>query len=415
MHNGTTGTRTGKRHARQWRAVLLAASLACAVAVPAAAAPAPVAAPAAAAKAADRPAYAGRLTQDMIALMQRLRIPGALVSITTPDSGAWTTELGTGDLTTGKPIDRGDHLRVGSITKTFTGTVVLQLVQEGLLKLDDPVSAHHPGVPDGDRITIRQLLNMTSGLYNYSEDYGFNLSLDEHPEREWTPQELLDLAFSHPSYFPPGTGFHYSNTNTVLLGLIAEHLTHQPLGKLFEQRIFNRVGMHGTSLANGDSIPSPHARGHQFITNVESLTAPTLTGKEAAWADWSAGNPYDVTHVNASWAWAAGAAESTVDDLRRWAPALATGTLLSPELQKERLTFVPTSDAPDAPGYGLAVAEFFGFIGHDGQIPGYTSFMGYDPKRCATVVVLANLNQSPDGTAPANELAKLIIGELFPS
>ena len=94
-------------------------------------------------------------------------------------------------------------------------------------------------------------------------------------------------------------------------------------------------------------------------------------------------------------------------------PALATGTLLSPELQQERLEFVPTGPEPGAPGYGLHVADLLGFIGHDGQIQGYTSFLGYDPKRRATIAVLANLNESPDGTAPANELAKLIAAKLF--
>ncbi|GAA3048780.1 serine hydrolase domain-containing protein [Kitasatospora albolonga] len=418
MHiEATTRPKPDGRRGRRWRSALLAAALVGSLAAPAAtsavAKPLPAPVPVVRLAGQDAPSNE-QLTQDLIALMQRLRIPGALVAVTTPERGTWTTALGTSDLTTGKPIETADHLRVGSITKTFTGTVILQLVQEGLLGLDDPVSAHHPGVPNGDCITIRQLLNMTSGLYNYSEDPGFNQRLDEEPEAVWTPQELLDLAYSHDVYFPPGQGFHYSNTNTVILGLIAEHLTHQPLAELFRQRIFQPVGMPGSSLENGAGIPEPNARGYQFITNVESLTAPTLTGQDAAWADWSAGNPYDVTRVDASWAWAAGAAASTLGDLQRWAPALATGTLLSPELQHERLQFVPTSDLPGAPRYGLGIAEFFGFLGHDGQIPGYTSFMGYHPEHRATVVVLANLNQSPDGTAPANELAKLLIAELFP-
>lgn len=361
------------------------------------------------------PSFAETLTPDLIALMQRMRVPGAIVSIRTPESGTWTTTLGTGDLAGGSPIRSTDHMRVGSITKTFTGTIILQLVEAGRLSLDDPVSAYRPDVPDGQHITIRQLLQMTSGLYNYSEDPAFNLALDEHPQAPWTPDELLAIAFAHPSYFPPGGGFHYSNTNTILLGLIAEELTGQPLAELFRQRIFRPLGMSESSLATDSRFPHPHAHGYEFISNVDSLTAPVLEGKEAAWADWSAGNPKDVTNSDPSWAWAAGAAVSTVDDLLRWAPALATGALLSPEVQRERLTFVPASDQPGAPTYGLAIADFGGFLGHDGQLPGYNSFVGYNPRTRATVVVLVNLNQSPDGKAPADELTKLIFSKVFPA
>ncbi|AUG79713.1 hypothetical protein CFP65_5000 [Kitasatospora sp. MMS16-BH015] len=387
---------------RRWPAALLAATVA-------------LSTPAATAFAAPRtPVTQRQLTADLTAVMQRLRIPGAVVSVTTPEWGTWTTSLGTSDLATGRPMDPADHVRIGSITKTLTGTVILELVKDGLLGLDDPVSTYRPDVPDGEHITIRQLLQMTSGLYNYSEDPEFNRQLDDHPERDWTPQQLLDIAFAHDCYFPPGTGFHYSNTNTILLGLIAEQLTHRSLGELIRKGVFEPVGMTESSFDPNTALPGPYAHGYEFISNVASLTTPTLTGKDAAWADWSAGNPYEVTHNNVSWAAAAGGVVSTVADLNRWAPVLAKGDLLTPELQRQRLDFIHTSDQPNAPGYGLAIFDVDGFIGHDGQLPGYTSFMAYDPDRAATIVVLANLNQSPDGTAPANELTKLIVSELFP-
>ncbi|MGW0969605.1 serine hydrolase domain-containing protein [Streptomyces sp. NPDC002516] len=359
------------------------------------------------------PPFAKTLTPDLIALMQRLRIPGAVVSIRTPQWGTWTKALGTESLRTGRPIGADGHFRVGSITKTFTATVILELVDEGRIKLDAPVSRYWPGVPNGRHITIRQLLQMTSGLYNYSEDLHFNQVLDDRPETQWTPEELLAIAFRHQPYFPPGQGWHYSNTNYVLLGLIAERITHKPLQTLLRDRVFRPVGMRETNLATDTAFPSPHPRGYQFISNVDSLTAPVLTGKDAAWADWSAGNPMDVTDVNPSWAWAAGSGISTLDDLHRWAPALADGKLLSRRTQRERLTFVPTSDQPGLPTYGLGIADFYGFLGHDGQIPGYNSFVGYDPKLKATVVVLVNLNQSPDGSAPSDQLSKLVLSEVF--
>ncbi|MGW7052560.1 serine hydrolase domain-containing protein [Streptomyces sp. NPDC054887] len=399
-----------RTRARSWAALLVAALLPLSAAAPALGVPAD-AQDVRAVRAAGSPE---RLTPDLVALTQRLRVPGAVVSVSTPEWGTWTTTIGTGDLATARPISTADHMRVGSITKTFTATVILQLVDEDRLSLDDPVAAYRPDVPNGKNITVRHLLQMTSGLYNYSEDLGFNQRLDRKPQARWTPGELLDVAFSHRPYFKPGKGWHYSNTNYVLLGLIAEQLTRQPLGRLLQERVFGPVGMHRTAFANGSSIPGPYARGYQFIGNVASLTAPVLTGKKAAWANWSAGDPLDVTHVDASWAYAAGAAASTVDDLRRWAPALATGALLSPEVQRERLNFVPTSDVPGRPTYGLGIAKIDGFLGHDGQIPGYNSFVGHDPERGATIVVLVNLNQSPDGSAPADELTKFLIAELFP-
>jgi len=124
--------------------------------------------------------------------MLELGVPGLIVSVEAPKICHWTETLGIRDVTKQAPIRLKEHMRIGSITKTFTGTVVLQLVDEGWLGLDDPISRHVTGVPNGENITIRQLLNMTSGLYNYSEDRAFNESLDADPERVWTPEELLE-------------------------------------------------------------------------------------------------------------------------------------------------------------------------------------------------------------------------------
>ncbi|MER5641433.1 serine hydrolase domain-containing protein [Kitasatospora sp. NPDC002227] len=413
----------GGRRARRTRsraAIALAAAL-----IPVtAAAPAPAVATGSARAAfsngtADGPAdadppFAETLTTDLVALMQRLRVPGAIVAVRTPQWGTWIQTLGTENLQSGAPIRAADHMRVGSITKTFTGTVILQLVQEGRLSLDDTVGSYLPDVPNGRNITIRQLLQMTSGLYNYSEDLEFNRALDERPQTRYTPADLLKIAFAHDPYFAPGCGYHYSNTNTILLGLLAEQLTGHPLAEEMQHRIFEPLGMHETSMpSDGTVLPAPYAHGYEFINNVDSLTAPVLTEKDAAWADWSAGNPKDVTHVNASWTGAAGEAISTVGDILRWAPALANGDLLSPELQRERLTFVPTTNPPSGLGYGLAIADFRGFLGHTGQISGYNSFEGHDPSLGASVVVLVNTNQVPDGAAPVDQLTQLVIADAF--
>jgi D-alanyl-D-alanine carboxypeptidase len=307
-----------------------------------------------------------------------------------------------------------DHFRIGSNTKTFTGTVILQLVDEGRLRLDDPVSEYQPEVPNGENITIRQLLDMTSGLFSYTEDEDFNNTLDTEPQKVWEPEELVEIGFSYPPDFSPGDGFQYSNTNTVLLGMIIEQLTGQPLEQAFQERIFVPLGMSNTLLPERSSaaIPDPHPRGYMYQTNVETLNTSELQGEEAEQADESAGEPNDVTDENPSWGWAAGAAISTLNDMIIWAKADATGALLSSEAQKERLTWVSPPPSPGAQ-YGLAIAEFpGGLIGHDGQLPGFNSFVAHNPETGATIVVFTNVFSAPDGSQPANEITKTIVQEL---
>ena len=309
----------------------------------------------------DAPAYANDIRPQIEEQMGNLRIPGAFVYVDVPGEGTWSQAFGTGNLKSDTPITPDDHFRIGSNTKTFTGTVVLQLVDEGRLALDDPVSEYQPEVPNGENITIRQILNMTSGLFSYTEDEDFNRTLDTEPKKVWEPEELVGIGFEHEPYFRPGDGFHYSNTNTILLGMLVEQLTGRALEEEFEERIFGPLGMRDSLMPELSSaaIPDPHPRGYMYQTNVESLNSPLLEGKEAERADREAGEPKDVTDDNPSWAWAAGSGISTVDDMVVWAKADATGELLSPEAQKERLSWVSPPPSPGAE-YGLAIAEFPG-------------------------------------------------------
>ncbi len=363
---------------------------------------------------ANLPAYASTLQPQIEEQMTNLRIPGALVYVDVPGEGTWSQAFGTGNIEGDTPITPNDHFRIGSNTKTFTGTVILQLMDEGKLGLDDPVSEYQPEVPNGENITIRQLLNMSSGLFSYTEDEDFNQTLDTEPQKVWEPEELVEIGFSHPPDFSPGEGFQYSNTNTVLLGMIIEQLTGQPLEQEFQDRIFVPLGM-GNSLfpeRSSAAIPDPHPRGYMYQTNVESLNTSELQEEEAEQADESAGEPNDVTDENPSWGWAAGAAISTLNDMIIWAKADATGALLSSEAQKERLTWVSPPPSPGAQ-YGLAIAEFpGGFIGHDGQLPGFNSFVAHNPEAGATIVVFTNVYSAPDGSQPANEITKTIVQEL---
>src|SRR5215831_10602922 len=147
---------------------------------------------------------------------KELLIPGAVVLLRTPQ-GEFTVSYGTTLLGATSPPGADTHFRIASNTKTMTAAVIVLLAQEGKLSLDDPVSKYGPGVPVDDKISITELLNMRSGLYTYDDDPEFWAILERDPTKVWTPTEVLAIAFKHPPYFPPGTAFHYSNTNYALL------------------------------------------------------------------------------------------------------------------------------------------------------------------------------------------------------
>jgi CubicO group peptidase (beta-lactamase class C family) len=346
------------------------------------------------------PSFVARLRPLLLAKMQQLRIPGAIIYVDNPGQGSWATGLGIGNLASRQPMQVDNSMRIASITKTFTATVILQLVDQHKLRLDDPVSTYQPEVPNGANITIRELLNMTSGLLDYYDDEGFVQATLADPYKVWQPEELLAIAFKHPPYFAPGKGFHYSNTNYLLLGLIMEQLTHLSAEKAFQRYIFGPLGLHESNLPplSSSAIPDPHAQGYSYGTN--------FTGK---------GPTINVTDWNPSVAWTAGSMISTLHDLKIWAKALATGQLLSAATQKERLTWAVC--APAWLGkplcYGLGVSDSGGFLGHDGTIAGFQSWMGYQPQTGATIIVLTNLDTAPDGSPPADDLAKVIQHELF--
>ena len=363
------------------------------------------------------PAYAEELKVALETIVDDMQIPCAVVLIRSESKGDWSGTCGTRRLGADEPLTMDDHFRVGSNTKTMTGTVVLQLVEEDDdFGLEDPVSKYRPEVPNGDDITLAMLLEMRSGLYNYSADEGFNARLDDEPSHVWHPSELLAIALAKEPTFDPGTDFEYSNTNTVLLGLIIEQRTGLSLADAFQQRIFDRLHLHHTVLPAADdvSISSPHPRGYMFGTNVSTLDDPALPAEEQAAAATGALLPYDHTDSNPSWTWAAGGAISTADDLARYVEALVDGGLLGPRLQQLRLASIkPAGSDPASAGYGYGIAKFGPMIGHDGQIPGFNSFMGRDPDARNTVIVLTSLFAGANGDQPANEMARAIIDALY--
>lgn len=321
------------------------------------------------------------------------QVPGVIVGIWMPHFKFVMTR-GVSDKATQKPMSTKDHVRIGSITKEFTVTILLQLADEGVLSLDDPVSKYYD-IPNGNNITLRMLANMTSGIFNYSENPEFLHELLLHPERIWSPIELINIGISQPSLFPPGTNFSYSNTNTVLLGVIVEKVTGTPIAELFREKIYRPLRLCQTVWPGvSPLLPKPFAHGY---------SNDTLSGENL-----------DVTFNNPSWASYAGELISTFKNLKKWARACATGKgLLSKQMQQQRLTFVPV--IPNIASYGLGIANYNGFLGHIGSIPGYNSIAVYSLEKKITIVIVVNTDNLvlfgdlEERTEPVSALLKLLI------
>ncbi|WP_072804070.1 serine hydrolase domain-containing protein [Rhodococcoides yunnanense] len=348
--------------------------------------------------------------------MSQLAVPGAVVYVRTPGA-TWQNAYGTRTVGREDLVTVEDHFRVGSITKTMVGTVVLQLVESGALSLTDVVSKYRSDVPNGDAITIADLLDMRSGLYSYTEDSYFNTVLDTNPSRVWDPEELLAIGLAGTPYSPPDQEFRYTNTNTVLLGTIVESILGDDIGTVLTQKIFEPLGLHHTSFPEpGDaSLPEPSPHGYLFGTNSSARVSVKLSSSDVESARKGTLLPNDVTDLDPSWIWAAGGAISTAADIATYGRALVRGEgLLGLDSQSRRRASVTVESADPSPGdYGLAWQAYGPLIGHDGAIPGFQSFMGHDPISDTTIVVLCTLRDGPAGGRPANEIAMGILQQLI--
>ena len=206
------------------------------------------------------------------ATAKELLLPGAMVLLHTPQ-GDFTFGYGATELGGTTPPRADTHFRIASNTKTMTAAAIVLLAQNGKLRFDDPVSKYVQGVPNGDDITISELLKMRSGLYNYTSAPELAESLDHDPTRVWTPEELLAIAFKRPPVSAPGKEFDYCNTNYVLLGLIAEKVAGAPLTKIFQDRLFGPLGMKDTLLpaTTSNAIPEPYAHGYLYGSSSYAL------------------------------------------------------------------------------------------------------------------------------------------------
>jgi D-alanyl-D-alanine carboxypeptidase len=301
---------------------------------------------------------------------------GATGAIGLVDDGADVSAMAVGvaRLDRPRPLRVSDQVRVGSITKTVIATITLQLVGEGRLRLDDTVERWLPGmVPNGSAITIRMLLNHTSGITDYLNDPDWLAAVLADPYRYWSPQELVAVGTAHPPLFPPGQGLAYSNTGYILVGLVLEKVTGHAVEDLVTQRVVRPLHLYDTFFATSARFRGAYAHGY---------FPPSLTGD----------GYLDVTSWSPSLQWTAGAIVSTAPDLARFYQALLSGRLLGPALLNEMTTTVTGRDYPGI-GVGLGIWSVetpCGTVwGHEGGAPGYKSFALNDRGGTRSAVVIA--------------------------
>ena len=322
---------------------------------------------------------ASALQKDVDALVAA-GVPGAILLVRHGDRTVRLTG-GMGDIALKTPMQSDDHYKIASLTKTYTATVVLQLVAEGKLHLTDNVEQWLPGlVPNGENITIRQLLNHTSGIPEFDTDPRYlKPYLGGRFDYYWAPRKLVALAVSHKPLFPPGVTKHtsYSNTNYVLAGLIVEAVTGNTIGSELRSRIFVPLQLSETTYPTKPGLPSPYAHGYLV------LGTPPAT---------------DVSGLSPSLSPASGAIVSTADDVADFYRALLSGRLLRPDLLRAMKTTISEGSHVDIPGqrYGLGLELFptscGNALGHNGVVPGYMTFAFSSGDGGRQAVLMVNLD-----------------------
>jgi D-alanyl-D-alanine carboxypeptidase len=275
----------------------------------------------------------------------------------------------------GVPATRSDHFRIGNTTESMMATLLLQLADEGRIGLDEPLSTWYPTLPGARQVTLGMLARDVSGYADFVTTPRFEKLLDAHPFRHWRVSELLRLAFSRPPLFTPGTSWAFSDTNYLLLGDALRQATRQPVARLLRRKIWGRLGLHETAMRSNPRIPRPVLHGYSK----------------------DRGRYEDSTSWSPSWARYAGNVTSTLGDLGRWARALGTGSLLSPESHELQVGPQNVGLGPLTANayYGMGVGVNNGWIATNPQFGGYNGIVSYLPSKKITVVIY--VTQAPKG------------------
>jgi D-alanyl-D-alanine carboxypeptidase len=338
-------------------------------------------------------AVSARVASELQRTLDRARseyaIPGVGAAVLWPDGRLWAGGSGDADVSTHRRVTADTRFAIGSITKTFTAALILQLADEGALSLDDRVDRWIPGYPGGAALTVRRLLDHTSGLYDFFSNWNLDRALQADKQRFWVPQEVLPYVL--PPVFAPGTGWAYSNTNFLVLGLVAEAATGQAYDHLLRDRLLVPLGLGTAGLQGYDAPGVTIAHGYDFAS-LDRKAVPT---------DWSDGTAMMPFTAVATAAWSAGGIAATPADIARWGRALYGGSVVSPAAL---LAMVDTTESDRlGPGaaYGLGLQRMSLGIrrtwGHSGRLGGFRTAMRYVVGEGVTVVVLTNQDRwDPD-------------------
>ena len=329
--------------------------------------------------------------------------PAALTAVRDKDGNTIGAAAGVGNLETGEAPPLDGEVRIGSNTKTFVAVVILQLVQEGKITLDEPIETYLPGLLHGEgidaaKITVRQLLQHTSGLPEYTDTVPGETDIFQIRDNYYSTRDLLDIALTKPAAFEPGSQFTYTNTNYIVLTLLAEKVTHRPLAEQITQRITEPLGLAHTYYPNPgeEDFRGTHPHGYHRNSSAE---------------EWK-----DITRMDPAWAGGAGAMISTPSELGTFLQATLNGTLLNQDSITEMKKTVDTSNLSGVPGsgYGLGILSMplsCGTAwGHSGGIPGYVTqnMVGPDGTAVTIAGTAARGIVDPSDTTAVRQKAKLM-------
>ncbi len=324
----------------------------------------------------------------------RTPVPAVLVGVWDGAGHSYVHAFGDADLAKRIPLSAADHFRIGSNTKTFVISVLLQLIDEGKLRLDDPLSRFMLGVtvPNARHITIRELCQMRSGLFEAYDVPQFS-RMDVKATMTFDPRTIIKWAVAQKPYFAPGTGYHYSNTNYLLLGLIIENVTKDTVGNEIRKRLIVPFRLTQTSYPSTQAMPDPWAHGYGL-------------DKQRNWTDVSGTIPVSLMG-------AAGEMISDMADMKRWVKLYVTGKTSGPATQRARMACVPTGEGNLS--FGLGIGCSAGWYGYTGGLPGYNTANYYFPATGTTIVAWVPFQSDKPAPGAANAVFRDIAHIMTPA
>ncbi|HEY1977092.1 MAG TPA: serine hydrolase domain-containing protein [Candidatus Baltobacteraceae bacterium] len=338
-------------------------------------------------------AIAAAVERERIVYGGKTPVPGVLIGVWDGAGGSYVHDFGYADLANKRALTAADHFRIGSNTKTFVVSVILQLVDEGKLSLDDSLDKFDIGVkvPNARNITVRELCEMRSGLFEAFDTPQMN-RMNVKPETTFDPKTLIGWAVAQKPYFAPNAGYNYSNTNYLILGQIIEALTHDSVGDQIRKRLLIPFGLSQTSYPQTQAMPDPWAHGYGL-------------DKNRNWEDVSGTIPVSLMG-------AAGEMISDMTDMRKWITLYVAGKASKPATHRALMNCVPTGHGNLAFGLGLGCSA--GWYGYTGGLPGYNTADYYFPATGAFIVAWVDLQADKPSPGVANAIFRDIARIMTP-